>query len=146
MDLITTPAWMQVGLIIALNLISHFIIDALAKVTYHPPNREPGRFWLYWHLFVFGFGFFLILLYVQVYWMGIVAATFVDLWDWYFLRNYANRTSQPDWGKRYYLHPIADKIRGTLLSKVPNLNHSKVGVVPESLLYIGWLLVFIITV
>ena len=145
MDLVTTPSWLQLILIVILGVISHFFIDALAKVTYHPPTREPGKFWLYWNLFVFGLGIFMVLLYFQVYWIGIFSAIIVDLWDWYFLRNYANRTSRPDWGKKYYLHPIADKIRGRFFSRLPNLNHSKIGIIPELILYIGWLILYLVT-
>ena len=142
---IPTPAWLAIILILIFCIISHFFIDAIAKITYHPPTRETGKFWLYWHSFVYGFGIFLILLYFQIYWIGILAANAVDIWDWCFLRNYATRTSRPDWGKKYYIHPIANKIRTMLFSRLPNFNHTKSGILPELLLYIGWLILYIAT-
>jgi hypothetical protein len=145
MNSLTLPTWVEICSIIILCGFSHFFIDALGKITYHPPTREPGFFWLYWHVFLYAFGFFLIFLYIQLYWLGIISGLLVDLWDWYFLRNYANYTSQPEWGKKYYLHPLADKIRGVLFSGFPNLNHSRVGILPEVILYIGWLILFILT-
>ena len=135
--------WLAFLVVIILGFCSHFFIDALAKITYHPPVRQPGAFWLRWHLFVYTFGFFLIIIYLQTYFIGMLAANFVDIWDWLFLRNYSNRKNQPDWGKRYYLHPIADRIRRLLFSKLPNLNHTKLGVLPESSLYFVWLCLFL---
>ena len=67
-----------------------------------------------------------------------LAANLVDIWDWVFLRNYANRINEPDWGKQYCLHPIADKIRRKLFLKLPNLNHTKLAILPESILYFLW--------
>ncbi len=142
---LTFPTCVEICLIILLCGFSHFFIDALGKITYHPPIRELGNFWLYWHIFLYAFGFFLIFLYFQVYWLGILSGLLVDIWDWIILRNYAKYTSQPDWGKKYYLHPIADKIRGIFFSRFPNLNHSKVGILPEIILYIGWLILYLST-
>ena len=36
-----------------LALLSHFILDSLAIMTYHPPQRQETKFWLYWHLLVY---------------------------------------------------------------------------------------------
>ncbi|MFX0125709.1 MAG: hypothetical protein ACFFAE_18945, partial [Candidatus Hodarchaeota archaeon] len=62
-----------------------------------------------------------------------------DLWDWYTLRNIASRKNQPDWGRRYYLHPIADKIRQIFFLWMPNLNYKRVGILPELSLIIIWI-------
>ncbi|MHA1207246.1 MAG: hypothetical protein ACTSSO_06725 [Candidatus Hodarchaeales archaeon] len=134
--------WLIILIVIILGFCSHFFIDALAKITYHPPVRQPGNFWLGWHLFVYIFGLFLIIIYFQTYFIGMLAANFVDIWDWLILRNYAKRKNQPDWGKRYYLHPNADRIRQLLFSKLPNLSHTKLGVLPEASLYFGWFCLF----
>jgi hypothetical protein len=74
-----------------------------------------------------------------------LAANLVDLWDWVFLRNYAKRRNEPEWGKKYYLHPIADKIRQSLFYWLPNLNHSKIGILPEILVYTSWFFISILT-
>ena len=144
--LFPTSDWFLVGILIfILAFSSHFLLDALAKITYHPPVKQPGNFWLIWHLFAYSFGILLILIYINKFFLGMLAANLVDIWDWLFLRNYANRKNEPNWGKRYYLHPIADKVRSFLFSRLPNLNHTKIGILPESILYFGWFVIFIIT-
>ncbi len=145
MVFIPLPLWLNLCLIITFCVISHFFIDAFAKITYHPTSRQTGRFWLSWHIFVFAFGFLLIVIYFQDYWIGMLAANFVDIWDWYFLRNYARRTSQPEWGRKYYLHPIADKIRSVLFKRLPNYTHSQIAILLELFIYFGWLVLFILT-
>jgi hypothetical protein len=132
-------------LVFFIAFTSHFFLDALAKVTYHPPVKEPGYFWAIWHIFVYSLGILIIILYIQSFFLGMLAANLVDLWDWVFLRNYANRRNQPEWGKKYYLHPIADKIRQSLFFWVPNLNHSKIGILPEILVYTSWFFISILT-
>jgi hypothetical protein len=66
-------------LIFLISLISHFFIDALAKITYPPPVRQPGLFWLVWHIFVHMFGFILLIIYLKDYWIGILGANLVDI-------------------------------------------------------------------
>ena len=138
--------WLAIILVVGLAFFSHFFVDALAKITYHPPVREPGRFWLIWHGFVYMVAFLLIMLYAIEYFIGMLAANLVDIWDWLFLRNYANHRNQPDWGKQYYLHPLADRIRQLLFKKLPNLNHSRVGIIPELLLFAGWAIIYLFTI
>ncbi|MHA1541818.1 MAG: hypothetical protein ACTSQH_02445 [Candidatus Hodarchaeales archaeon] len=137
------PTWWLFLLVIVFGFCSHFFVDALAKITYHPPERQEGNFWLRWHLFVYPFGVFLIIIYIQTYFIGMLAANLVDIWDWLFLRNYAKRKNQPDWGKQYYLHPIANRIRGLLFSKLPSLAYTKLGVLPEASLYFVWFCLFL---
>ncbi|MHA2276182.1 MAG: hypothetical protein ACXAC2_10460 [Candidatus Kariarchaeaceae archaeon] len=138
------PTWLLFLLVIVFGFSSHFFVDALAKITYHPPDRQPGNFWLRWHLFVYLFGVFLIVIYIQTYFIGMLAANLVDIWDWLFLRNYAKRKNQPDWGKRYYLHPIANRIRLLLFSRLPNLAYTKLGILPEATLYFLWFCLFLV--
>jgi hypothetical protein len=41
---------------------------------------------------------------------------------------------QPDWGKKYYLHPLADRIRSKLFFWLPNLSYNRNGILPELIL------------
>ena len=125
--------------IIIFAFSSHFILDAIAKATYHPPERINNRFWLYWHLFTYGIGFLITLLFVWQYFLGMLFANATDIWDWLFLRREAKRRNDPNWGKKYYLHPIADKIRATFFFWLPNLNYNQKGILPETLFIIFWL-------
>ncbi len=140
-----TSDWLAITLVIGLAFFSHFFLDALAKITYHPPVRESGNFWLIWHVFVYLVTFLVIVLYAQEYSIGMLAANLVDIWDWLFLRKYANYRNQPDWGKRYYLHPLADRVRQLLFNQLPNLNYSKVFIIPELLLFTGWAIIYLLT-
>lgn len=135
-ELITTyiniDPLMKFMLIIICCFLSHFILDPIAILTYHPPKREPTKFWLYWHLFVYGAGIFLLIVFFNPYWLGMICANAVDLWDWYFLRPYGNRIGNPDLQQKYGLHFIANWVRQPLIKLgVPNLGHKKIGIIPE---------------
>ncbi len=141
--LIPAPEWLLILLIIGISFTSHFIIDAVSKFTYHPPQRVNDNFWLAWHLFIYAFGIFIIAIFFWNFVLGMFFANLVDIWDWHILRNVANRKNEPDWGKRFYLHPITDKIRSKFFFWIPNWNYNRLGIVPELILYLSWFIVII---
>ncbi|MHA2225460.1 MAG: hypothetical protein ACXAC8_09670 [Candidatus Hodarchaeales archaeon] len=137
-SLIPTPDWRSVLLVIIIAFFSHFIFDALARITYHPPERIDDIFWLGWHSFVYLSGFVILLMFFGEFWLGMLFANIVDLWDWYFLRKIASRKQQPDWGKKFYIHQFVDKIRSTFFLWLPNLTYDRKGILPELTLIISW--------
>ncbi len=126
--------------VIIVAFSSHFVLDAIAKATYHPPERINNKFWLYWHLFTYGIGFFIILLFFWQFFLGMFFANATDIWDWLFLRREAKRRKKPNWGKKYYLHPIADKIRAIFFFWLPSLNYNQIGILPELFFISLWFL------
>lgn len=113
-------------------LLSHFILDSLAIMTYHPPTRQPTKFWLYWHIFVYLAGIFFIIVALvsnPLFIVGIIGANLPDLWDWILLRWILKSTN-----KKLYIHKFATKLRSTFKKHVPDLTYSKVGIIPESVL------------
>lgn len=133
-----TPEWLSVTLIIVFAFFSHFFVDAAAKITYHPPERINDNFWLIWHVFLLSLGIIIILVFMWKYALGMLFANLVDIWDWFTIRKIANRKGQPEWGKRYYLHPIADKIRATFFYWLPNMSYKRIGILPETILFVVW--------
>ncbi|MFW9997040.1 MAG: hypothetical protein ACFFD4_33665 [Candidatus Odinarchaeota archaeon] len=128
-------AWIKLGSVVIFAFFSHFFIDAAAKPTYHPP--EPlwdDRFWVNYHRFLFASGVIIAIILLPWFWLGMLAANAVDLWDWMFIRKVAKRKGIPDWGKRYRLHPLADFIRREFFSFLPDLGHDRRGAIPEIIL------------
>ena len=138
-------------LTIVLGFFSHFLIDALAKITYHTPAPHPeDKFWVAWHVIT------PLLVVVLIVWgilinkllfflIGGISANLVDIWDWGILRPIQSKKKKenPDttWGEKYFIHDLIDKLRKGLFSWLPNLNHEKKGVIPETLLIIVlWIL------
>ncbi len=118
--------------IFLLAFLSHFILDSLAIMTYHPPNRQHTNFWLYWHILVYVSGVLFIILALTVnplFIIGILGANLPDLWDWVFLRWILKSQN-----KKLYIHRYANKIRSLFKSYVPDLTYNKLGIVPELLL------------
>ncbi|UCG90018.1 MAG: hypothetical protein JSU57_06025 [Candidatus Heimdallarchaeota archaeon] len=140
---VPTPTWLAVILVAIIAFYSHFFLDGLSRLTYHPPERIHDNFWLTWHIFVYLSGIIIIILFFQGYWFGMLFANLPDLWDWYTLRNIASRKNNPEWGKQYYLHPIADKVRSSLFMWTPNLNYKKTGIIPEVILISLWFVIII---
>jgi hypothetical protein len=130
--------WLKVVLLIVLAFFSHFIIDAAAKATYHPPDPlKDDRFWIGYHVFVYLSAFVMIIILLPWFWLGILAANAVDIWDWYFLRPVSRRKNDPNWGKRYRLHPLANFIRKKAFFFLPNMSHDRRGTIPEIVLILS---------
>lgn len=118
--------------------ISHFILDSLAIMTYHPPNRQDTNFWLYWHIFVYISGAIFILgsLFINpLFIVGIIGANLPDLWDWILLRWLLKSTN-----KKLYIHKYAGMIRSLFKDYVPDMTYSSLGIIPEvCLILLGYL-------
>ncbi|MHA1299890.1 MAG: hypothetical protein ACTSO9_10680 [Candidatus Helarchaeota archaeon] len=129
---------------IVLIFFSHFLIDCIAKLTYHPPRaKTDDKFWIIFHILIFiGSGMVLVYFWIP-YWIGMGFSVLVDLYDWVFIRGIRYLKKDPIWAERYQIHPIIDKIRDKLFFWLPNWNEKRYGVIPEIIL-IGILLYFYI--
>ncbi len=114
--------------------LSHFIIDGLVLIVYHPPEPQKGDlFWLSWQIVTYGSGAILIFIFFP-YVIGILFANFVDLFDWVILRLIHRRLIKKekiDWTQNFLFHNIIAKIRKKTLFWLPNLNYNKKAIIPE---------------
>lgn len=126
------PIWLQVVVVLPLTVASHFIIDATAIITYHPPKADwKDWFWVSYHLSILIGSTILLVFFVVDYWWVIIAANLPDIIDWLILRLLFK--------KNPICHPIADKLRNFLFNKTPNWNHKRWTIIIE-LIIIGVLL------
>lgn len=126
-------------------VISHIIVDALAVITYHTPDVQKGdKFWIIWHYFIYAVSLFSIVIFIIPYWLSILFANIVDLWDWFTLRpiqkKIRNKNPESKWGDRYYFHPIIDWVREKLFFWLPKRNYNKSGIVIEIAIIIIFIL------
>jgi hypothetical protein len=129
-------------LTIIIAFFSHFMIDALAKITYHTPEaRLNDKFWVLWHIFIIALSVLVAIWFFIPYWLGLLSANLVDIWDWLILRNIQNFKSKSEdakpeekWGEKFFIHPLIDKFRAKLFFWLPNWNYKKRGVIPELIL------------
>ncbi len=126
--LIPNPPLLSFILVAIFALGSHFLLDALAKSTYHPPERIDDNFWLAWHIFSYGIGIIFLLLFIWEFWLGILFANLPDILDWYTLRNIATFRKKPF---KPYMHPIVQKIRSIYFHWLPDLTYNRLGILPE---------------
>ncbi|MFX0017529.1 MAG: hypothetical protein ACFFBT_16090 [Promethearchaeota archaeon] len=145
-------------LIFPLNLIltmifaffSHFVIDTLAKLTYHTPeSRKEDKFWLIWHILILTSSTAIIVVFIVPFWLGILLANLIDIWDWLILRTIRNRkrkkNPESNWANlnKYFIHNIIDWIREKPCSWLPNLNYKKYGIIVE-IIFIVFLSILIL--
>lgn len=103
---------------------SHFLVDAVAKITYHVPDARPDdKFWLIYHIFIFGLTAVLLILFWNPYWIALLGSIFIDLIDWGLLRAVLK--------KEPVIHPQIDKFRAKFFSWLPDLIEKKWTVVNE---------------
>ena len=118
------PVWAQILIIIPLAFISHFFIDATAKFTYHPPKPDwHNKVWISYHLGIYILAFLILIFFWTEYWWVMLFVTLVDTIDWVILRAILKKPP--------LLHPLADKIRSVLFSKVKDFNHTEWAIISE---------------
>jgi len=128
--------------------ISHIFVDAIAVITYHTPDpHKEDKFWLIWHYFIYMVSLFSIVIFFIPYWLGMLFANVMDLWDWFILRpiqkKVKNKDPESKWGDKYYFHRIVDWVRDKLFYWLPKRNYKKSGIIIEILLICGLSLIII---
>ncbi len=132
----TALLWVQLVVVIPLGVASHFIIDAAAIITYHPPKADwTDWFWVSYHLVIYAGSIVLLVFFMIDYWWVIIAANLPDIIDWLILRLIFK--------KEPVCHPIADKLRNFLFRKTPNWNHKRWTIIIEFVI-IGLLLTAVV--
>lgn len=119
------PFWLIVIISVILAVISHVLLDCIAKLTYHMPEPQyHDAFWVGYHaIFVYGGTLALFILFFTDYWWVMLASILPDIIDWYILR--------PFFKKGPIVHPLIDKVRNSWFAWIPDLTAKKWTVVNE---------------
>ena len=130
---------------IILAFISHIFIDAISLITYHTPDpQKDDKFWLIWHYFIYAISLFSIVIFFIPYWLSMLFANIMDLWDWFTLRpiqkKIRNKNPESKWGDKYYFHRIVDWVREKLFFWLPKRNYKKSGILIEIALILALIL------
>jgi hypothetical protein len=121
---------------IVIAFLSHFLSDALSKITYHTPEAmKNDKFWVIWHLIIYSASLIVAIIFFIPFWLALLSVNIPDVIDWFILRPINNRkkriSSEDSEKKNYQLHRIADWIRSKLLFWLPDLTYKKVGIITE---------------
>jgi len=140
---------LNIILTIIFGFLSHFLIDTLAKITYHTPEpHKEDKFWVAWHIITPVLAIILAIWVILIgkFWfflLGTIAANAVDIWDWLILRPIQNPEAK-FWGEKLYIHPTIDWIRDHLFGWLPNWNYKKKGIIPEIITIVSlWVSIFL---
>jgi len=115
---------------------SHIIVDAFSILTYHTPDaHKDDKFWLYWHIIIYALSAASIVVFIVPFWLSIISANIMDLWDWFIIRPIQRRKKKKDpeseWKSPLYLHASVDWFRRNLLFWLPRWTYKKGGIVVE---------------
>ncbi|MFX0049084.1 MAG: hypothetical protein ACFE8G_13110 [Candidatus Hermodarchaeota archaeon] len=124
---------------IVFSFLSHILVDVLSNITYHTPEVQKGdRFWLIWHYFIYAVSLLSIVIFFIPYWLSMLFANIMDLWDWFTLRPIQKKVKKKNpeskWGDRYYFHQIVDWVRKELFYWLPKRIYKKSGILIEIVL------------
>lgn len=126
---------LNIILTIVLAFLSHIFTDTIAIITFHTPEIQKEKFWIVWHVIIYSLSILSTLIFMIPFWLGILFANIMDIWDWFILRPIRNRKKKKDpetnWGKKYYFHRIVDATRRTLFYWLPKWNFKKRGILIE---------------
>ncbi|MFX1378304.1 MAG: hypothetical protein ACFFA4_04355 [Promethearchaeota archaeon] len=121
--------------------LSHFLSDALSKLTYHTPEAmKKDKFWIIWHIIIYSASIVSSIIFFVPFWFAILSVNFPDIIDWFILRPIQNKKQRKklkiEGKKNYLLHQISDWIRDKIFFWLPDFTYKKYGVINE-LLVIG---------
>ena len=139
---------LNIILTILFAFLSHVFFDVISVITYHTPDvQKQDRFWLIWHIIIYGISILSVILFAVPYWLSLIFANIHDIWDWYLLRPIQKRREIKGlkiWGKNLYFHRFVDWTRDNFFSWLPRWNYKKGGIVIELLIitvFIIWIVV-----
>lgn len=140
------PLFLQYFLVAFLAIMSHGILDKLARFTYHPPDPLIGDwFWISYHLIIAFLVVFIFVKYWRKYRLGLIFSILPDF-DWVVIHS-SNFLSFPiPFWKEKILHKFFFSFLDFLLpfsflNTLPNLSLERIGVVPEIALFTILLLI-----
>lgn len=116
--------------------LSHIITDGIAVITYHTPEaRNDDKFWVIWHIIIYAISIISIIIFIIPFWLAIIFANIMDLWDWFILRPIQKRKKKKNpeskWGNNLYFHIIVDWFRDKFLYWLPRWNYIRSGIIIE---------------
>ncbi|MHA1129390.1 MAG: hypothetical protein ACTSQI_10700 [Candidatus Helarchaeota archaeon] len=136
---IFTPINIAIGvvLVIILAFFSHFLVDSLARMTYHLRDPAPhDKFWVSYHIIIYAASAIVLIYFWKQYWWSMGTSVLIDVYDWGFIRGGRKLKKDPLWLKGYEIHPLIDRFRNKCFAWLPDWNERRVGVVPETILVI----------
>lgn len=95
--------------------LSHYVVDILVKVTYHPKDPQPqSKFWVGYHIFLLILTIIATILFIRVYFWVMIVSMIPDIVDWFFVRPVLKKTP--------IFHPLIERIRESkLFAWIPDL-------------------------
>lgn len=135
--------------------LSHFIVDTLAKMTYHTPEpHKEDKFWVRWHIITPIITLIVVIWAIVIgqFWFFLLGAFFanlVDIWDWMIWRPLHNKRREDGEEKKYdegyFFHKAIDWLREKPFGWLPNWNYEKKGVIVELItIAVLWLSVILL--
>ena len=129
--------------------LSHFIVDALAKITYHTPEPHwDDKFWVSWNITVRISGYIAIFLFFP-YYLGMLFANLPDIWDWVIIRRIQkrrNKNGKIDYHHNNFFHRMVDIIREKTLFWLPDWIYEKKAVIVEIIIIIALIIGIIVLI
>ena len=121
-----------------LIFLSHYIIDVLVLITYHPKDPQPqSKFWVRYHIFLLILTIITLLIFLKIYFWVIIVSLLPDIVDWFFVR--------PILKKEPIFHPFIERLRKSkLFSWIPDLTMNPKATINEWIMLLAFFIVYFI--
>ena len=124
---------------IIIAFLSHFIVDAFSKITYHTPEPHwDDKFWISWNIGIRIVGYSALIPFYS-YYLGMLFANLPDIWDWMIVRRIQKRRNidrKIDYHRSNFFHKNINKIREKTFFWLPNWIYKKKAVLVEIIIII----------
>jgi hypothetical protein len=122
-------------LVIIIAFFSHFLVDSLARLTYHMKDPQPqDKFWVGYHIVIYAASAAVLIYFWQPFWLGMGCSVLIDIYDWMLIRGVRKLKHDPTWLEGYEIHPLVDRFRAKFFSWLPDWNEKRYAVIPEGIL------------
>ena len=113
-----------------LIFLSHYLVDVLVLITYHPKDPQPqSKFWVRYHFLLLILTIITLVIFVRFYFWVIIISLIPDLIDWFIVRSILKR--EP------IFHPFIERLRESkVFSWIPDLTMNPKAAINEWIMLI----------
>ena len=137
------PTWLAFVLLFPAGIGLHFLIDALAFLTYHPPVAlKDDKFWVAWHVIVYAGSVAVAVVFWVPHFWAMLAAMIPDICDWLIIRPACQLRGKPITGDpkelpRFMFHHWIARFRTRCFPWLPDWTLRRAAVVPEIAIWVA---------
>jgi hypothetical protein len=119
-----------------LIFLSHYLIDVLVLLTYHPKDPLPeSKFWVRYHILILILTIIMVIFFIKAYFWVMIVSLIPDIVDWVIMRMILKKDP--------IMHPLIERIRESkVFSWIPDHTMKPIGALYEAIMLSGFFVLY----